>query len=41
MGGLEVYESPFYLKALEQEHTVPKTGKIDDITLIVATVLRT
>jgi len=41
VAALERYESPFYLKAVEQEHTVPKTGKVDDITVIVASIVKT
>lgn len=33
------YESPFYLKAIKKGHSVPKGGKIDDITIIVAEVV--
>jgi hypothetical protein len=32
------YESPFYLKACNHGHKVPKTGKIDDISMIIASV---
>ncbi len=30
------YESPFYLKAVKKGHSVPKGGKIDDISIIIA-----
>jgi hypothetical protein len=33
------YESPFYLKAVRKGHSVPKGGKIDDITIIIAEVV--
>jgi hypothetical protein len=30
------YESPFYKKALSQGLNVPKTAKVDDISIIIA-----
>ncbi len=40
MANLTEFESPFYLKAKEQGHKdVPKIGKVDDTTLIIASVI--
>jgi serine/threonine protein phosphatase PrpC len=41
MAYLLEYESPFYLKAVKKGHSVPKGGKIDDITIIIAEVVLT
>jgi hypothetical protein len=40
IANLKEFESPFYLKAREQGHTdVPKIGKVDDTTMIIASVV--
>lgn len=36
----EEYESPFYLKAKEQGVKYPKQGKPDDVSIIVAQVIK-
>ena len=36
--GCAEYESPFYLKGRNQNVNVPKIAKIDDITMVIASV---
>ncbi len=36
----EEYESPFYLKAQEQGVRYPKQGKPDDVSIIIAQVIK-
>jgi hypothetical protein len=38
VGTLREYESPFYRKGIAQNQKVPKTGKVDDTTIIIASV---
>ena len=38
VGAMKEYDSPFYRKGMNQNQKVPKTGKVDDVSIIVASV---